>query len=151
MKKILAVAALTLWCGSAIAQITGAPAAAQSDMNRPGMNNNTTQPSMNRDSKGSMQQNNMGTTTGSAMKSSASEQGAPTGAPVDAKGTASEPGKVRRLPLTLPRKKPRTTAGLFVSGSESAVETGRRDPLALPISYASAARTRRAASDYPKC
>lgn len=95
MKKILAVAALTLWCGSAIAQITGAPAAAQSDMNKPGMNNNTTQPSMNRDSKGSMQQNNMGTTTGSAMKPSASEQGAPTGAPVDAKGTASEPGKVR--------------------------------------------------------
>ncbi len=39
MKQLIAVAALTLMCGSALAQTTGAPAAAQNDMNKPGMNN----------------------------------------------------------------------------------------------------------------
>ena len=39
MKKLIAVSALTLLCGSAFAQNTGAPAAAQSDMNKPGMAN----------------------------------------------------------------------------------------------------------------
>ena len=39
MKKLIAVAAFTLMCGSAFAQNTGAPANAQSDMNKPGMNN----------------------------------------------------------------------------------------------------------------
>ncbi|WKA31853.1 hypothetical protein [Bradyrhizobium roseum] len=38
MKKLVAVAAFTLMCGSAFAQNTGAPAAAQNDMNKPGMN-----------------------------------------------------------------------------------------------------------------
>ncbi|MDP3078663.1 hypothetical protein [Bradyrhizobium sp.] len=41
MKKILIATAMTLMCGSAFAQNTGAPAAAQSDMNKPGMNNST--------------------------------------------------------------------------------------------------------------
>jgi hypothetical protein len=39
MKKLIAVTALTLMCGSAFAQNTGAPAAAQNDMTKPGMNN----------------------------------------------------------------------------------------------------------------
>lgn len=39
MKKIIAITAFTLMCGSAFAQTTGAPANAQSDMNKPGMNN----------------------------------------------------------------------------------------------------------------
>jgi len=39
MKKLIAVTALTLMCGSAFAQNTGAPANAQSDMNKPAMNN----------------------------------------------------------------------------------------------------------------
>jgi hypothetical protein len=39
MKKLIAVTAFTLMCGSAFAQNTGAPANAQSnDMNKPGMN-----------------------------------------------------------------------------------------------------------------
>jgi hypothetical protein len=39
MKKLIAVTALILMSGSAFAQNTGAPAAAQNDMNKPGMNN----------------------------------------------------------------------------------------------------------------
>ena len=39
MKKLIAVTAMTLMCGSAFAQTTGAPAAAQNDMNKPGMTN----------------------------------------------------------------------------------------------------------------
>jgi hypothetical protein len=39
MKKLIAVTAFTLMCSSAFAQNTGAPANAQSDMNKPGMNN----------------------------------------------------------------------------------------------------------------
>lgn len=55
MKKLIAIAALTLMCGSAaFAQNTGAPANAQSEMNKPGMNNMD---------KGSMNNN---TTTGTS-------------------------------------------------------------------------------------
>ncbi|MBR1153145.1 hypothetical protein [Bradyrhizobium sp. JYMT SZCCT0428] len=83
MKKIIAVTAFTLMCGSAFAQSTGAPAAAQSDMNKPGMTNS-----------GAIN-NSPGATTGNSMGSDASKQGAPTGAPVDAKGTGTQPGNVR--------------------------------------------------------
>jgi hypothetical protein len=38
MKKLIAVTAFTLMCGSAFAQNTGAPANAQTDMNKPGVN-----------------------------------------------------------------------------------------------------------------
>ena len=41
MKKILCATLLSLLSGSAIAQSTGAPAAAQSDTNKSGMTNNT--------------------------------------------------------------------------------------------------------------
>lgn len=37
MKTLIAVTAFTMMCGSAFAQTTGAPAAAQNDMNKPGM------------------------------------------------------------------------------------------------------------------
>lgn len=111
MKKILAVAALSLMCGSAFAQSTGAPAAAQSDMNKPGMNNNMTQPAPGASSSGNVgpgatgttmnqgtgnaQRNNMGGTTGNAMKPDASQQGAPTGAAVNSRGDSTQPGKVK--------------------------------------------------------
>jgi hypothetical protein len=39
MKELIAAVTFTLMCGSAFAQNTGAPAAAQNDMNKPGMNN----------------------------------------------------------------------------------------------------------------
>ena len=39
MKTFIAVAALSMICGLAFAQNTGAPAVAQSDMNKPGMAN----------------------------------------------------------------------------------------------------------------
>ena len=39
MKKLIAVTAFSLMCSSAFAQNTGAPANAQGDMNKPGMNN----------------------------------------------------------------------------------------------------------------
>ena len=62
MKKLIAVAALTLMCGSAYAQNTGAPANAQSDMNKPGMNN------MEKGSmkSGTMNNGTMNNTTGMA-------------------------------------------------------------------------------------
>jgi hypothetical protein len=44
---------------------------------------------------GAMQNNNMGTTTGASTKPDASQQGAPTGAAVNAKGNSTEPGKVK--------------------------------------------------------
>lgn len=93
MNKILITgAALTLMCGSAFAQQTGAPAAAQNDMNKPGM----AQPAPGTTSGGAMQNNNMGTTTGSSMgRPDASQQGAPTGAAVNSKGDSTEPGKVK--------------------------------------------------------
>jgi hypothetical protein len=55
MKKLTAVTAFTLMCGTAFAQNTGAPAAAQNDMNKPGMNNMD---------KGSMDKGSMNNTTG---------------------------------------------------------------------------------------
>ena len=58
MKKLIVVAAVTLMCGSAaFAQNTGAPANAQNDTNKPGMNN------MEKGSmeKGSMNNNTSGT------------------------------------------------------------------------------------------
>ena len=62
MKKLIAVAAFTLMCGSAYAQNTGAPANAQSDMNKPGMNN------MEKGSmkSGTMNNGTMNNTTGMA-------------------------------------------------------------------------------------
>ena len=62
MKKLIAVTALTLMCGSAFAQNTGAPANAQSDMNKPGMNN------MEKGSmkSGTMNNGTMNNTTGMA-------------------------------------------------------------------------------------
>lgn len=86
MNKIILATALTLMCGSAFAQSTGAPANAQSDMNKP-MNNNMDKGSMS-NTTGS------GTTTGSSMPSSkdASTQGAGTAGSVDRKGDAASPG-----------------------------------------------------------
>jgi hypothetical protein len=62
MKKLIAVAAFTLMCGSAFAQNTGAPANAQSDMNKPAMNN------MEKGSmkSGTMNNGTMNNTTGMA-------------------------------------------------------------------------------------
>jgi hypothetical protein len=62
MKKLIAVTALTLMCGSAFAQNTGAPANAQSEMNKPGMNN------MEKGSmkSGTMNNGTMNNTTGMA-------------------------------------------------------------------------------------
>jgi len=62
MKKLIVVAALTLMCGSAFAQNTGAPANAQSDMNKPAMNN------MEKGSmkSGTMNNGTMNNTTGMA-------------------------------------------------------------------------------------
>lgn len=39
MTKLIALAALTVMCGAAFAQNTGAPANQQNEMNKPGMNN----------------------------------------------------------------------------------------------------------------
>ena len=55
MNKLIAVTALTLMCGSAFAQNTGAPANQQTDMNKPGMNNME---------KGSMKKEGMSGTSG---------------------------------------------------------------------------------------
>ena len=63
MKKLIAVTAFTLMCGSAFAQNTGAPANAQSDMNKPGMNN-MEKGSMD---KGSMNNGTMNNTTTTGM------------------------------------------------------------------------------------
>ena len=62
MKKLTAVTAFTLMCGSAFAQNTGAPANAQSDMNKPAMNN------MEKGSmkSGTMNNGTMNNTTGMA-------------------------------------------------------------------------------------
>jgi hypothetical protein len=60
MKKLIAITAFTLMCGSAFAQHTGAPANAQSnDMNKPGMNN-MDKGSMNNMEKGSMNNSTSG-------------------------------------------------------------------------------------------
>jgi hypothetical protein len=55
MNKLIAVTALTLMCGSAFAQNTGAPANQQTDMNKPSMNNME---------KGSMKKEGMSGTSG---------------------------------------------------------------------------------------
>lgn len=52
MKKIIAITAFTLMCGSAFAQNTGAPANSQNDMNKPGMTNNMEKGSMNQGMSG---------------------------------------------------------------------------------------------------
>ena len=57
MKGLIAVIAFSLMFGPAFAQTTGAPAAAQNDMNKPGMNN---------PDKGSMNQGTTGTSTTSS-------------------------------------------------------------------------------------
>jgi len=64
MKKLIAVAAFTLMCGSAFAQNTGAPAAAQNDMNKPGMNNME---------KGSMDKGSMNNSTSGMSNDSMSK------------------------------------------------------------------------------
>ena len=87
MKKILAVAALTLMCSSAFAQTQPAPGASSSGNVGPGATPHT--------QGGAMQHNNIGSTTGNAMKPDASQQGAPTGAAVNSRGDATEPGKVK--------------------------------------------------------
>jgi len=53
MKKLIAVTAFTLMCSSAFAQNTGAPANAQGEMNKPGMNN-MEKGSMNNGTSGAM-------------------------------------------------------------------------------------------------
>jgi hypothetical protein len=91
MNKIILAAALTLMCGSAFAQNTGAPAAAQSDMNKP-MNNNMEKGSMDKDSMNNS--SGSGMTTGSSTPSSRdpSTQGAGTAGSVGKKGDAASPG-----------------------------------------------------------
>jgi hypothetical protein len=64
MKKLIAVTAFTLMCGSAFAQNTGAPAAAQNDMNKPGMNNME---------KGSMDKGSMNSSTSGMSSDSMSK------------------------------------------------------------------------------
>ncbi len=77
MKKILIATAMTLMCGSAFAQNTGAPAAAQSDMNKPGMAND--KGSMNKSTTGSnMQKDGMskdGMKNDNMMQGGASKDG----------------------------------------------------------------------------
>jgi uncharacterized protein YdeI (BOF family) len=86
MKKLIAATAFTLMCGSAFAQTTGAPAAAQNDMNKPGMNN---------PDRGSMNQGTTGASTMPSPRGDASTSGAPTSAPVNNTGTLTEPGAVK--------------------------------------------------------
>jgi hypothetical protein len=86
MKKLIAVTAFTLMCGSAFAQTTGAPAAAQNDMNKPGMNN---------PDRGSMKQGTTGASTMPSPRGDASTSGAPTSAPARNTGDMTEPGAVK--------------------------------------------------------
>ncbi len=64
MKKLIAITAFTLMCGSAFAQNTGAPANAQSDMNKPGMN---------KMEKGSMDKGSMNNSTSGMSNNSMSK------------------------------------------------------------------------------
>ena len=77
MKKLIAVAALALMCGSAFAQNTGAPAAAQNDMNKPGMNN------MDKGSmdKGSMNNSTSGMSNDSMSKNNPKKEMSKDGSP----------------------------------------------------------------------
>jgi pentapeptide MXKDX repeat protein len=74
MRKIIFATALTLMCGSAFAQSTGAPAAAQNDMNKPGMNNNMDKGAMD---KGTMGKGSMSNTTGMTGSANGSPSKAP--------------------------------------------------------------------------
>lgn len=78
----------------ASAQTQPAPGASSSGNVGPGTPDSTMQQGTM--SGGAMQNNNMGT-TGSSMKRGpdASQEGAPTGASVGAKGDSTEPGKVK--------------------------------------------------------
>lgn len=87
MKKLIAVTAFTLMCGSAFAQTTGAPAAAQNDMNKPGMNN---------PDRGSMNQGTTGTSNMPSPRGDASTSGAGPAAGPKNTGTAKEPGAVQK-------------------------------------------------------
>jgi hypothetical protein len=87
MKKLIAVAAFTLMAGTAFAQNTGAPAAAQNDMNKPGMN------SME---KGSMKQGTTGANTTPSPRGDASTSGAGPAAGPHNTGSAKEPGAVQK-------------------------------------------------------
>lgn len=82
---VAALSAFTTFGASA--QTTG-PAAQDTmktnDMSKDGMKKD-----------GAMQNNNMGATTGTSAKPDASQQGAPTGAAVNARGDSTEPGKVK--------------------------------------------------------
>lgn len=98
MRSRLALSALvvaSLFGATAIAsaQTQPAPGASSSGNVGPG----TTEMKPGTTSGGAMQNNNMGTTSGNAMKKApdASQQGAPTGASVGAKGDSTEPGKVK--------------------------------------------------------
>jgi hypothetical protein len=85
MKKfIIATTALTLTYGVAQAQNGTGPAAQTDNMNKPAMTTGKME-------KGDAHKS----TTGSAMKPDASQQGAGTAASVNAKGTSTEPGKVQ--------------------------------------------------------
>jgi hypothetical protein len=86
MKTVVAItAALVLVCGPALAQNTGAPAAAQSDPARPGM--------------GNPEQGSRGTTGASTTPSprgDASTSGAGPAAGPNNTGSAKEPGNVQK-------------------------------------------------------
>lgn len=86
MKRLIAVTAFTLMCGSAFAQTTGAPAAAQNDMNKPGMNNSD---------KGTINQGTTGSSTMPSPRGDASTSGASPAAGVNNTGSATQPGAVK--------------------------------------------------------
>jgi len=86
MKRLCAVAVFSLMCGSAFAQTAGAPAAAQNDMNKPGMNN---------PDRGSMNQGTTGASSMPSPRGDASTSGAPTSAPAKNTGAMTEPGAVK--------------------------------------------------------
>ena len=86
MKKLIAVTAFALMCGTAFAQSTGAPANAQTDMNKPGMNNTD---------KSSMNQGTTGSSTMPSPRGDASTSGAGPAAGVNNTGSATQPGAVK--------------------------------------------------------
>lgn len=90
---ISAVVVASLFSATAIAsaQTQPAPGASSSGNVGPGATDSTMK------SGTAMPNNNMGTTSGTAMKKGpdASQQGAPTGASTGAKGDSTEPGKVK--------------------------------------------------------
>ena len=86
MKKLIAVAAFTLMAGTAFAQNTGAPAAAQNDMNKPGMNHMD---------KGSVKQGTTGANTASPRGDASTSGAGPAAGPHNT-GSAKEPGAVQQ-------------------------------------------------------